>query len=354
MLSNAQDLLGGGVTQGIGRFERAIEAAQDGIAALPDSPFPYANLAIAQLFLNRFQEAEDTTRRARAHTFQSAALAVLEYNLAALKGDREEMGRIAGLTRENPAARHWIAHAEALALARSGRLQAARRSSGRAVDMAMQGGERETAATFIAARSVWEAHFGNSAEARTTASAALERSTVRDVQYAAGLALGLSGSSARSEAIAGDLEKQHPEDTFVNFTYAPVLRALAFNAKRKFSESVEQLEITRSYERAAPGLTHPYLVLGAFHSAYVRAGALAGAQRYREAAAEFQKLLDHRGLVALDPIGAMAHLQLGRVYASTGDKARAKAGYEAFFTLWKDADPGIPILIRARAEYGKL
>ena len=248
----------------------------------------------------------------------------------------------------------WIAHAEALALARSGRLLAARRSSGRAADLALQGGEREVAATFIAARAVWEALCGNSAEARTTAMAALELSTGRDVEYAAGLALALSGSSARSEALSGDLVKRFPEDTFVKFTYAPVLRALASQGKGQFADSVERLEITRSYELAVNGLNFPYLILGGLHSAYVRGQAFMAARGNPEAGAEFQKILNHRGLVGSDAIGALAHLQLGRVFVLSGDKIKAKAAYEAFLAAWREADPDVPILKSAKAEYARL
>src|SRR5262249_34090146 len=201
--------------------------------------------------------ADDTIQRAAARKVQMPELLMLRYNLAALKEDREQMDRIAGSAGGNRAVGQWIAHAEALILARSGRLQAARRSSGRPVDLALQKGEREVAAPFIAARAVWEALCGNSAEAQTTAMAALELSTGRDVEYAAGLALALSGSSARSEALSGDLAKRFPEDTFVNFTYVPVLRALASQGKGKFAEGVERLEIARTYEFAANGLNFP-------------------------------------------------------------------------------------------------
>jgi serine/threonine protein kinase/tetratricopeptide (TPR) repeat protein len=354
MITNAQDLLGGIATQGIGRFERTIEAAVDGIATERDLPQPYVNLARAQFSTDRFPEAENTIQRATARKVQMPILPMLQYNLAALKGDREQMDRIAASASGNRSAGQWIAHAEALALARSGRLQAARRSSGRAVDLARQGGQHEVAATFIAARAVWEALCGNSAEARTAAMAALELSTSRDVEYAAGLALALPGSSARSEALSGDLEKRFPEDTFVKFTYAPVLRALASQGKGKFADSVERLEIARRYELAANGLTFNGYYLGGLHSAYVRGEAFIGAQRYAEAAAEFQKILDHRGIVALDPIGALAHLQLGKAFALSGDKTKAKAAYEAFLALWKDADVEVPILKSAKADYSRL
>jgi tetratricopeptide (TPR) repeat protein len=222
------------------------------------------------------------------------------------------------------------------------------------VDLALQGREREAAASYRAGRAVWEAVCGNAAEGKRSAIAALELSKGRDVQYAAGLALALSGDSSRSEALAGDLEKRFPEDTFAKFTYVPVLCALSALERGKPAESVERLQIALPYELAANGLNFAHLYLGGLHSAYVRGEALVAGHRYAEAAAEFQKILDHRGIVGLDPIGALAHLQLGRVYASSGDKAKAKAAYQAFLALWKDADADVPILKNARAEYSRL
>ena len=151
-----------------------------------------------------------------------------------------------------------------------------------------------------------------------------------------------------------DLEKRFPEDTFVKFTYVPVLRALAALGRGKPADSVERLEIALPYELAVNGLNFPNFYLGGLHSAYVRGEAFIAAHRYAEAAAEFQKILDHRGIVGADPIGALAHLQLGRVFALSGDKTKAKAAYEAFLALWKDADPDIPILKSAKAEYARL
>ena len=121
----------------------------------------------------------------------------------------------------------------------------------------------------------------------------------------------------------------------------------------KPADSLERLEIALRYELAANGLNSGFY-LGGLHSAYVRGEALIAAHRYAEAAAEFQKILDHRGIVGLDPIGALVHVQLGRVFHSTGDNAKAKAAYDAFFELWKNADAGIPILKSAKAEYAKL
>jgi tetratricopeptide (TPR) repeat protein len=223
------------------------------------------------------------------------------------------------------------------------------------VDLLLQEGEeaRELAAIYQAVRAVWEALCGNAAEGQRSAMAALDLSKGRDVQYAAGLALALSGHSSQSEALAGDMEKRFPEDTFVKFTYAPVLHALAELRQGKAAEAVERLEIARRYELAANGLSFSFY-LGGLHSAYIRGEAFMAEHRYAEAAGEFQKIVAHRGLVGLDPIGALAHLQLGRVYAFSGDNVKAKSAYDAFFTLWRDADPGISVLKQAKADYAKL
>src|SRR5271169_4174870 len=349
-----QDLLGGLSTHGTGRFERAIEMEQKEIADKPDFYFGYHGLASSYFLLDRFPEAESILERASERRLVEPTLLVLRYNIAALKGDKDQMDRVVALAKGKHGAEHPVAHAEALALARSGRLQAARQSSSRAMDLALQEGEREAAASYRAARAVWEAVYGNAAEGKRSAMAGLELSKGRDVEYAAGFALALSGDSSRSEALAGDLEKRFPEDTFVKFTYAPVLHALALLARGKPADSVERLQIALRYELAANGLNFNHFYLGGLHSAYVRGEALIATRRYSEAAAEFQKILDHRGLVGLDPISALAHLQLGRALVLAGDKARAKAAYQDFFALWKDADTDIPIFIAAKAEYAKL
>jgi len=351
---NAHDLLGGLSTHGTGRFERVIETSQEKLTEDPSFVFAYHNLASGYFFLDRFPDVESTLRRASEHKVEEPYLLVLQYNLAALKGDKDRMDQVVALARGKQGAEHWVAHAEALALARSGRLADARRSSSRAVDLALQEGEREKTASYQAARAVWEAAYGNSADGKTTGMAALGLSKARDVQYTAGLALALSGQSSRAEALAGDLEKHFPEDTFVKFTYAPVLHALAALERGKPADSIQSLQIAHQYELAANGLNFNHFYLGGLHSAYVRGEAFTARGQYAEAAAEFQKILDHRGLVGLDPIGALAHLQLGRTFALSGDKTKAKSAYQDFLTLWKDADADIPILKQAKAEYARL
>ena len=352
---NPQELLAGLSTRGTGRFERAIEMAQKTIAAHPDIFIGYGSLAYSYTFLDRFPEAEGVFQRASETKLGNASnLLLFRYQIAVLKGDKEQMGRVIALARGRRGAEHGLAHEEALALARSGRLQDARRSSNRAIDLALQEEAREEAATYEAARAVWEAVSGNAAEGKKSAIAALKVSNGREVEYAAGLALAFAGDTSRSEALAGALEKRFPEDTFVRFTYVPVLRAIAALELSKPAESVERLQIALRYELAANGIDFAHHYLGGLQSAYVRGQAFVAARRYAEAAAEFQKILDHRGVVGLDPIGPLSQLQLGRVFALRGDKAKAKAAYEAFLTSWTDADPDVPILKQAKAEYAGL
>ncbi|MCC6395309.1 MAG: hypothetical protein IT167_32275 [Bryobacterales bacterium] len=349
------DLLGGFAAQGTGRFERGIEMSQKEIADHPEVVYGYSNLVFNCFFADRFPEAESTIQLASERKLGGTNLQIIRYKIALLKGDQDQMDRIVALAKGKRVAEHRLAHAQALALARSGRLQSARQLSSRAVDLALQEDEREMAAGYRAARAVWEAIYGNATEGKRSAMAALELSKSRDVLYAAGLALALSGDSSRSEAIAGDLEKRFPEDTFVKFTYAPVLRGLVALRRGKPAEGVERLQDALRYELAVNGLSAIFpLNLGGLHSAYVRGQAFMAEHSYAEAAGEFQKILDHRGIVGADPIGALAHLQLGRVFALSGDRPKAKAAYEAFLALWKDADPDAPILKKAKAEYGRL
>ena len=347
------DLLGGLSTQGTGRFERAIDISRNEIATRPDVPFGYGNLASAYFYLDHFSEAERTLQQAYERQLENATHLVIRYNIALLKGDNDQIDRVAARAPGKRGAEHRLAQSQALAFVRSGRLQAARLSSSRAQDLAVQEGAREAAASYQAARGVWEAVCGNVVQAKKNAMAALEISKGREVQYAVGLALALSGDSSRSEALAGDLEKGFPEDTFVKFSYAPVLRALAALARGKPVDSVERLQVALPYELAVNGLNFNSF-LGGLYSAHVRGEALSTTHRYADAAAEFQKILDHRGIVGLDPIGALAHLQLGRTFALAGDQVKAKRAYDDFLTLWKDADSDVPILVQAKAEYARL
>jgi eukaryotic-like serine/threonine-protein kinase len=185
------------------------------------------------------------------------------------------------------------------------------------------------------------------------ATAALELSKGRDVEYGAAFAMALAGDSSRTRALADDLDKRFPEDTSVRSSYLPVLRALLATIGREPTKALEALQAAAPNELGVP-LSWYNGSFGQLYPVYVRGHAYLYAQQGDEAAAEFQKILDHRGIVASDPIGAVARLQLGRALVLSGDKTKAKAVYQDFLKLWKDADPDIPILQQAKAEYASL
>jgi tetratricopeptide (TPR) repeat protein len=233
---------------------------------------------------------------------------------------------------------------EAGTAAYSGRIAEARKFSRRAVTLAETVGQKEVAAAYESTAAVREGLFGNTVQARQGAVAALTVSNGRDVQFLAALALALSGDMLRAQALADDLAKRFPADTIVQFSFLPRIRAqLALN-QNQAPKAVEVLQAVLPYE----------LGTGAGLPIYMRGEAYLAAHQHIEAAAEFQKILDHRGIVVNEPIGALVHLQLGRAHAMQGDTAKARAAYQDFLTLWKDADPDIPILKQAKAEYAKL
>jgi eukaryotic-like serine/threonine-protein kinase len=349
--SDALTITGGWVAFGTGQYERGIEAGERAIRVDPDKPFAYS-VAIHYLLLDRYTAAAAALKRAADRKIESPDLLGTRYYLAFLNGDQTGMEReIARAPAEH--SEDWMAHNQALVLARSGRMREARTLWGRAVALSQQDGRTEVAAIYEAAQALCEAHFENTAAALTGARSALRLAKSRDVEYAAAFALSLSGDSAGSQRLAEDLAKRFPEDTPVQFEYLPTLRALSAISRKAPLDAIKRLETALPYDLAMPG-TAFYAKFGGLYPAYVRGQGYLQAGRGQEAAAEFQKILIHRGIVLADPVGALAHLQLGRAYALSGDRTRAKSAYQDFLTLWKDADQDIPILIRARAEHAKL
>jgi predicted Zn-dependent protease len=197
-----------------------------------------------------------------------------------------------------------------------------------------------------------EALMNNKVEARKQAHIALEHSTGRDVQYGAALALAFTNDSTKASSLADDLARRFPDDTLVRFNYLPTLRAqLALNRKSA-AQAIEALQVAVPYDLAILP-TEGELELN-LYPVYIRGNAYLAAHRGAEAAAEFKKLLEQRGAVSNELIGALAHLGLGRAYAIDGDIARSRAAYQDFFALWKNADPSVSPLVEARAEYSRL
>jgi len=350
---DAHGLMSGFASIGSGQYEKSIKEAEIAIGIDPDFTYGYVNLVEDYSYLDRLPEAEKTLRRAVDHKVDLPDLSLLQFNLAFLKGDSAGMDRAAALAKGQPEAEDWMCHAEALVLAHSGHLQAAGKMSRRALDLAQQAGQRERAATYEAGKAVWEAAFGNASAARQSARAALELSKGRDAEYGAAFALALAGDFPQCEALAHDLQVRFPEDTSVQFSYLPALRGLLELTHDDPQKAVELLQAAIPYDFAVPRIDYNTF-FGGLYPVYVRGMAYLAAHKAAEAAAEFQKILDHRGIVSSDPIGVLAHLQLGRALTLSGDKAGAKAAYQDFLTLWKDADPEIPLLVQAKAEYAKL
>jgi DNA-binding winged helix-turn-helix (wHTH) protein/tetratricopeptide (TPR) repeat protein len=349
-------LLAGDIYPATGKRDDAVEEAKVALGLDPGFSIGYINLAIGYMALERLDEAENTLQRASERKLEIPDFFVLQYAISFLKGNKVEMERVAALAKERRGVDDWISNSEGFVLAYSGHLKAARRMSRLAVDLARKTERRDTEALYEADAAVREALFGNVSSTKQAAVNALELSKSRDVAYGVGFALALSGDSSRSEALTEDLSRRFPEDTRVQFIYAPTLRALLALNHSQPSKAIALLEPTIPYESGSPTVGGSEYLLGAgnLYPAYVRGLAYLAAHQGSEAGREFQKILDHRGIVICDPIGALARLQLGRSYALSGDKTKAKYAYEDFLTLWKDADPDIPIFKQAKAEYSKL
>ena len=241
---------------------------------------------------------------------------------------------------------------EADTAAYSGHLKDARELSRRAMDSAKLGGAKDAPALYSGTSGLREAWFGNTGEARRRATLALKLSTGRDLQYFAALAFAYARDDARAKALADDLDKRFPEDTIVQFNYLPTVRGkLALN-KGDASGAIESLGASAPYELGATRAID--LDWTPMFPAFVRGEAYLAARQGSKAAVEFQKILDHRGVVLNQPIGALAHLGLARAYVLQGDIPKAKAAYQDFLMLWNDADTDIPVLQQAKAEYRKL
>lgn len=336
-----------------GSYKKLFDETSKMIELHPDFAFGYLFHAHSFKHLDRLPEAERTLELASARKLKIPNFLVLRYDLAFLKGDKVEMERQTGLARGIAGAEDVISTREAFGLAYTGQLAQARKMSERAVALDLRTGQREKAALDMVPIALWESLFGNATAAKRSAPAPLNLSKELYVEYGVAFALAVAGDSFQSQKLADDIEKRFGEDTGARFSYLPVLRArLALNQGMP-AKAIELLQIAGpnelGFQRSA---IHGNF--GALYPIYVRGEAYLAAHQGAEAAVEFQKILDHRGIVVSDPIGALAHVQLGRALAMSGDKPKAKAAYQDFLTLWKDADADIPIFQQAKAEYAKL
>jgi DNA-binding winged helix-turn-helix (wHTH) protein/tetratricopeptide (TPR) repeat protein len=345
--------LAGIVHKAAGRYEEALGETRKAIELDPDFWVGHYSLGVLNVYLGRLEDGEDAMHAAIARGLDADEFIMLAYDIDFLKGDRAAMERDARRARARPGGENWMSARESLVAAYSGYLQEARSISHRAVLQAQQAGQPERASLWAAGATVREALFGNKDAAAGWAHSALELSKDREVEYGAALASAICGESPRAEALADEMEKRFPEDSSVRFNYLPTIRAILALNRGDPQAALELLKLAEPHELGIP-LSAVSGLFGALYPIYVRGQAYLAANKPAEAAAEFHKILHHRGIVVSDPIGALARLQLSRAYALSGDNVKAKSAYQDFLTLWKAADPDIPILKQAKAEYAKL
>jgi serine/threonine protein kinase/Flp pilus assembly protein TadD len=351
---NAHGFLAAFTTQGSGHYDKAAAEGLKAIELDSDYSIGYANVAFAYIYLNRLSEADAVLRKASDRKIETIEFSVCRYFIAFLRNDHPAMEREMTQRQAKSEAQGWFEHQEALTMAYRGRLKEAARLSDRAVSLSRQAGLRERAALFEGSRAVWNALFGIREAGQRNAVGALLLYRSRDADYGPAFALALLHDPAQAHKIETDLAKLYPDDTSVQFSYLPALRALEALNQGDGAKALEMTQVATPYDLAIPGTAfYSGAFFGAMYPVYVRGITYAWMGRQHEAAAEFQKILDHPGLMLNDPIGPMARLQLARALSASGESAKSTAVYKDLLALWKDADPGIPVVQEAQAQSAK-
>jgi hypothetical protein len=295
--------------------------------------------------VNRLDEARATAQEAQAHNLDNPQIHVYLYEIDFLQHDAAGMEREAAGVMGKPGFDDLMLEAESETAAYGGQFAKARELTRRASHSAQRADKKETAASDEAESALREVLVGNMSQAKQQAQAALALSTGTEVEVVPAVALGLAGDAPQATRLAADLAKRFPEDTSVQFDYLPEIHAAV---------ALQSGSATKALAALAPAAPYELGTFAVLYPAYLRGEAYLTAHQGSAAAAEFQKILDHAGVVFNEIIGALAHLGLARAYALSGDTVKAKSAYQDFLGLWKDADPDIPILKEAKAEYAKL
>jgi len=335
----------GAIYASLGNLEKALEEHREALRLDPNSSVNYGNLGGAYMALNQLDEAEAVYKLAEERKLESETLLASRYQLAFLRGDTAQMAQLVSAAMGKPGTEDAMLATQADTEGWYGKLKNAHELTRRAMDSAEYNDAKETAASYQAQAALREVESGNREQARAEANAALKLAPNRDVRCVAALALARARDTAGAEKLATELDKTYPLDTLVQRYWLPTIRAAVALERKDLNGAIELLKAASSIELSGSG----DLVL-----VYVRGEAYLTLNDSNRAAAEFQKFIDHRGQVGSLIYGALARLQLARAYSLQGDTAKAKAAYQDFLTLWKDADPDIPILIAAKAEYAKL
>jgi tetratricopeptide (TPR) repeat protein len=333
-----------------GEFEKALAAAREALRLDPKSGGGYGNLVASYMWLNRWDEAEAVAQEARNHNLFLPHINLSLYVVDFLQHDAAGVERVAAELRGKRGFEDEMLYFESEAAAYGGEFVKARELTHRAIDSAQPAGKGEAASLYEAEGALREVLAGNVALAKQRAQEGLTRTTGKDARAMLGITLGLAGDSAQAALLAGDLAKRYPEDTIVQTQYLPMIHAAVELQRGGADKAVEALRAAAPYELGQYISFEDF----ALYPVYLRGEAYLASRQGAAAAGEFQKILDHPGVVMVEPIGALAHLGLGRARALTGESAKATTAYQDFLALWKNADADIPILRQAQAEYAKL
>ena len=338
------------VYTGLGDYEKAHRAAQDAFRINSASGNNLVNLMYADQWLNRVAEAKSTLQDARAHNVDSPWVALVVYMLDFLQHDAVGMEQQAAAAMGIPGVEDQMLFLESETAACGGEFTKARELTRRAVDSARRAQEKETAAEYLGHNAVREAIVGSSAVAKEDAQSAIAEINGKNAEGFSAIAFALTGDAANANRLIDDLGKRFSQDTIVRFEYLPMARAGLARTTGNAANAVAALTVASPYELGHTNNDFTF----ALYPVYLRGESYLAAKDGSAAITEFQKILDHSGVIGNEPIGALAHLGLGRAYALSGDSAKAKTAYQDFFALWKNADPDVPILKEAKAEYAKL
>jgi serine/threonine protein kinase/tetratricopeptide (TPR) repeat protein len=335
----------------LGQYEKAIAASLEDLRLNPGSAAAFTNLVGLYPAVNQLGDAKTKYEEALAHRVDNPFLHGNRYGVAFLENDLAEMQRQVAAVSGKPAGDVLLSF-ESDTEAYYGHLANARRLSQRAIESAHGNDSKETAAAWRMNAALREAELNNAARARQEIVAALAEAPTRDVSVLAALAFARIGDTDRADRMAHDLGEQFPLNTAIDRYWLPAIYASIQIKLGKPTKALEYLQATSQYELGTP--LPQFEVGGSLYPAYIRGEVYLLLRKGKEAAAEFQKLLDHRGIALNSPLGALARLQLGRAYALQGDTGQSRAAYQDFLRLWKDADLDIPLLNVAKSEYAKL
>jgi eukaryotic-like serine/threonine-protein kinase len=334
-----------------GKYQDAIDAERVTLASDPNV-VDYLNLAASYTGLDRFDEAQGAIDDALARKLDDPVMHENIYTLAFLHGDNAKLDRELSLSAGKPGWEDLLLFLHSNTAAFHGHINDARSLSRRAADAALRADLKEPAALWLADAGLREAAFGNREQARQFAAESGKIApTSRDAQILVALAFARGGDAARAQAVVDDLNRRFPVNTIVQSVWLPSIRAQIELSRGNAAKAVDLLQPATPYELGEGiGSLNFVCIL----PAYIRGEAYLGAKQGSAAAAEFQKILYHRGLVSNCWSGALAHLGLARSYALSGDTAKGRTNYQDFLALWKDADPSLPVLQQAKSEYAKL